>query len=455
MLEEATVLIIKTKPYLDNELKSVLDAYKQIVHEEEKKKLDAQKSIELRKPDDENARERITQPLQNETLREQNEAKAIENQAPAQSPLRQYLLSETIKEITGNTNAPVFQDDVTINVIIGNGDTADNFKEVEVLNTKGKTRKTVEELKNDDSFSFQRKNSKQEFSSVPTYKAVWIGVNKDGRTNSLILIIPKMVELNIDKQKNSCLGELIDETSKLLSSTTNILINGVLLENNAYRQETADTLRKKYITKISYDQNSIMNSASNKLIKISETNNNRFMTVKTNKCISNRETVMTINNFTAAWLKDANDNVSIPRNKKLRESGDKFLLEESHLKTKYPAKYGNNNTNKYAFNEYRSDAQNLINEWRSAYYLKPIEKQLDQITKEEYDKNYAVQDEDSLIADKISKIQTELYNAEMKIKEANEDQRMIIKILSKAEQESHGEQVPQSGFILNLSPGTN
>lgn len=459
-LEEATVLIIKTKPYLDNELKSVLDAYKQIVHEEdkiaeEKKKLDALKSIELRKPDDDTAREKRTEPLQNETLREQNEAKALENHIPAQSPLRQYLLSETIKEITGNTNPPVIQDDVTINVIIGNGDTADNFKEVEVLNTKGKTRKTVEELKNDTSFSFQKKNSKQEFSIVPTYKAVWIGINKDNKTNSLILIIPQMVELNIDSTKKSCLGELIDETSKLLSNTTNIYINDVLLEMDAYKQENADTLRKKYIAKVSDDLNSIMNSASNKLIKISETNNNRFMTVITNKSISNRETVMTINNFTVAWLKDANDNVRIPRNKKLRESGDKFHWEDSYLKTKYPAKYGNNNTNKYAFNEYRSDAQNLINEWRSAYYLKPIETQIDQITNEEYDKNYRIQDKDSSIADSIRKEITEFLNAETKMKEANVDQRIFIKILSKGKQVSQGDQAPQSGFKLNLSPGTN
>lgn len=431
-LEEATVLIIKTKPYLDNELKSILDAYKQILHEEdkiaeEKKKLDALKSIELRKPDDDTAREKITQPPQNETLREPNEAQDKKNPTPAQPSLRQYLLSEIIKDITGNLSAPFIQDDVTINVIIGNGDTADNFKEVEVLNTKGKTRKTVDELKNDNSFSFQRKNSKQEFSSVPKYNSVWIGINKDNRTNSLILFMPQTIVLNISGENASRLGAIADEACKIIGETTNILIGSETYKQSEISQQPAEKILKLHIQKAQKKISDKLTENSNNILKLCQKNPSRvdqsLATGEYQAGITGDAT--NINSFSLGWLKDPESKDLIPWNHQpWRTNKNLFEIEKlkdmgtaNTLKEAFPEKY--KGTNKYTFADYRASAQELINKRRAEYFLVPIQGELDQISVKDFVEKYKITEDDIKTAEAIKSLKKE--------KKENEEEKSRLK----------------------------
>ena len=458
-LEEATVLIIKTKPYLDNELKSVLDAYKQIVHEEdkiaeEKKKLDALKSIELRKPDGESDKGKTAQPQQVAPPGEQNETKVLKDLSPAQPSPRQCLLSEIIKVITENTNAPLIPDDIPIDTIIKVEDTSTNFNKIEMLHNSGsqKRNKTDQEGKG---YKFKEKANRQEFINFPTENKVWFGLSKEDKTNSLILIIPQTVELYIEGGNKKNIGMLINETIRILGNTTNIIVNDVSLEQNTFEQDTTETLIKKYKEKIQQEARKNKDIASNNISEKSKKSGNRIVVELVYKNYKDRNAISRINSYSRCWLMDADDNVRIPPNKNTRTNGDLFIydkissMDNSNLKVRYPKKYANSATNKYAFNEYRSDAQKLINEWRAAYFLKPIEKDLDQITKEEYTSDYEMRDEDSIRAKEIDTILSEYNHVQLKLKDAEEKQTMDIKILSK------DEQTPQPRFIFHINLEAN
>jgi hypothetical protein len=183
---------------------------------------------------------------------------------------------------------------------------------------------------------------------------------------------------------------LINETIRILGNTTNIIVNDVSLEQNTFEQDTTETLIKKYKEKIQQEARKNKDIASNNISEKSKKSGNRIVVELVYKNYKDRNAISRINSYSRCWLMDADDNVRIPPNKNTRTNGDLFIydkissMDNSNLKVRYPKKYANSATNKYAFNEYRSDAQKLINEWRAAYFLKPIEKDLDQITKEEY-----------------------------------------------------------------------
>ena len=440
-LAEATVLIIKTKPYLDNELKSVLDAYKQIVHEEdknaaEKKQLDAQKSIDLRKPDDEIAKEKITQPLQNETPREQNETKALKSLSAEQPTPRQYLVSEIIKDITGNLSALFIQDDVTINVIIGNGDTVDNFREVEVLNTKGKTRKTKDELRD---FSLHKKTSEQlEFGSVPTNNSVWIGINKDNKTNSLILIMPQTVLLNISGENATRLGAITDEACKIIGDTTNILIGSVFYKQSEIGQQPAEKILKLHIQKAQKEISDEITKISNNILQLCQKNPARvdqsLVTGEHQADIT--EDATSINSFSLGWLKDPKPEDLIPSNNRAWRTNNN-LFEIGNLKNNgtadtlkkaFPEKY--NGTNKYTFADYRASARELINKKRAEYFLMPIMSELDQISVKEFEEKYKITEDDKKTAEAIRSLKKKSEEEKSRYKVEEQRKNFEIQIWS-------------------------
>jgi hypothetical protein len=440
-LRVLTGQLYEQKPYL-HELNDISAAYELVVRAEmdkvadEKKKLDAQKSIELRKPNDEIAREKITQPLQNETPREQNETKALKSLSSEQPTPRQYLVSEIIKDITGNLSAPLIQNDVTINVIIGNGDTVDNFKEVEVLNTKGKTRKTKDELRD---FSLHKKTSEQlEFGSVPTNNSVWIGINKDNKTNSLILIMPQTVLLNISGENASRLGAITDEACKIIGDTTNILIGSVFYKQSEIGQQPAEKILKLHIQKAQKEISDEITKISNNILQLCQKNPARvdqsLVTGEHQADIT--EDATSINSFSLGWLKDPKPEDLIPSNNRAWRTNNN-LFEIGNLKNNgtadtlkkaFPEKY--NGTNKYTFADYRASARELINKKRAEYFLVPIMSELDQISVKEYEEKYKITEDDKKTAEAIRSLKKKSEEEKSRYKVEEQRKNFEIQIWS-------------------------
>lgn len=441
-LKVLTDQMYEQKPYL-HELNDIAAEYELFVRAEmdkvadEKKKLDDQKSIELRKPDDEISREKMTQPLQKETPREQNETKALKSLSAEQPSPRQYLVNEIIKDITGNLSAPCIQDDVTINVIIGNGDTADNFKEVEVLNTKGKTRKTKEELRD---FSLLGKTSEPlEFGSLPTNNCVWLGINKDNKTNCLILIMPQTVFLNISGENAARLGAITDEACKIIGDTTKILIGSVSYKQNEIGQGSAEQILKLHIQKAQKEITGEITKTSNNILELCQKNPARFDQSKVIEEVQADiiEDATSINNFALGWLKDPKPEDLIPSNNRpWRTNNNSFEIGKlknngtaDTLKKAFPEKY--NDTNQYTFSDYRASARELINRKRAEYFLVPIMSELDQISVKEYEEKYKITEDDRKTAEAIRSLKRRSEEEKSRYKVEEQRKNLEIQIWSK------------------------
>lgn len=418
------------------------------------RKKEEKTDLELRKIDDSIDKEKTSEKLVEGPRNESNITTVISTNSLNQPSTRQLLIKEIIKAVTGNTNAPLISDNIPINTIINGGDYSTYFNKIEIIDSRGlKTRQRKELV--DYEYFIKQEGDQQRFISFPTNNSVWVGLSKEEKTNSLILIIPQTVELNIEDGNKKSLGMLIDETIRILGNTTNIVVDDIPLGQNTYEQETAETLIKKYKEKIQQEAFKNKDIASNKITEISKKSGNRIVVDLVYKNYKDRNAISSINSYSRCWLKDADDNVRIPPNKNTRTNGDLFIYDKisskdnSYLKVRYLEKYANNSTNKYAFNEYRSDAQKLINEWRAFYYLKPIEKDLDQITNQEYTSDFEMRDEDLIRAKEIDALISEYNNGQLKLKDAGRNQGMDIKILSKDEQS------PQPRFIFHISLEAN
>ena len=440
-LEEATVLIIKTKPYLDNELKSVLDAYKQIVHEEdkiaeEKKKLDALKSIELRKPDGESDKGKTAQPQQVARPGEQNETKVLKDLSPAQPSPRQCLLSEIIKVITTNTIAPLIPDDIPIDTIIQPGDSSASFNKIEMLHASGSQKRIKTDLK-DYTFDAKERDNRLIFINFPPENEVWFGLSKDDKTNSLIFIIPKSIPpIDIDAENKKKLGQIIEQASVIVGDSTNIQINGTAFDLAELRQENSETILKKYKDKV-------RNDASNSILNICKKSPNRINQTEVFKrsAHSKATNFSEINSFAKGWLKDGDD--LIPRNNpKWRTGTNVFEISSlkdigtaERLKMAFPDRF--NGTNKSSFSVYRASAQELINQERAEYFLLPINEDLDQISSKDFSQKYEISKEDLKNAEAIKEYKRKIDDNETQLKQDEQRKEYEIKIWSSRSADAH------------------
>lgn len=414
--------------------------HSQISEEKEKnaiaiRKHEVETILEPRKADGDNGSKKNTndQP-QSISIPENKEPMDSKIQSSVEPSPRQYLVAEIIKKVTANTNTFVIPDALTIDVVKSVGDIVTNFNYVDEVTKDKLKRKQKAELEAEPvSYVFGKpKENKIEFQNFSTNNnLVWIGLDKDYKTNSLILIIPQCVNLNIEGKNKKTLGMLIDETSLLLGNTTNIVINGYALNILSYKDKTLKSLSDILKNKVE-EENKIL---ADKLDKISKEGNIRTDLKTINVAYTNREIVSKINNYSKHWLDDANDNIRIPANQGLRKSNDPFPYDkiynqdDSYLMRRYPEVFSVK-TNKHSFSEYRDHAQELINEWRATYYLKAIDKPLDQISNAEYSKEYEVHDNDEKRAKEIDSTLQKLAEGKKSLKKAEEDQSMDINILS-------------------------
>ena len=440
-LKGVTDQIYKQKPYLNIELNNVVAAYEVLVRAEmdkvadEKKKLEPQKSVEPRKPDDVREKEKIAQPQQIASAGEQNETKVLKDLSPAQPSPRQCLLSEIIKDITGNTNVPLIPDDIPIDTIIKVEDTSTNFNKVKIIN--GSDLKTIQkkELK-DYNYWIDPIGIQQKFISFPTNNSVLVGLSKDDKTNSLILIIPQTVGIDINSENKKKLGQIIEQSVVIVGDSTNIQINGTAFDLAELRQENSETILKKYKDKVRSKNIEKQNDASNSILNICKKSPNRINQTEVFKrsAHSKATNFSEINSFAKGWLKDGDD--LIPRNNPKWRTGTnvfeigslKDIGTADRLKMAFPDRF--NGTNKSSFSVYRASAQELINQERAEYFLLPINEDLDQISSKDFSQKYEISKEDLKNAEEIKKYKKEIEDTEMQLKEDEQRKDYKIKIWS-------------------------
>jgi len=434
-LKGVTDLIYKQKPYLDVELNNVVAAYEVLVRAEidkvadEKKKLEPLKSVDFRIPDDVREKEKIAQPQQIASPGEQNETKVLKDLSPAKPSPRQCLLSEIIKKITGNTNAPLIPDDIPIDTIIQPEDSSASFNKIEMLHASGSQKRIKTDLK-DYTFDAKERDNRLIFINFPPENEVWFGLSKDDKTNSLIFIIPKSIPpIDIDAENKKKLGQIIEQASVIVGDSTNIQINGTAFDLAELRQENSETILKKYKDKV-------RNDASNSILNICKKSPNRINQTEVFKrsAHSKATNFSEINSFAKGWLKDGDD--LIPRNNPKWRTGTnvfeigslKDIGTADRLKMAFPDRF--NGTNKSSFSVYRASAQVLINQERAEYFLLPINEDLDQISSKDFSQKYEISKEDLKNAEEIKKYKKEIEDTEMQLKEDEQRKDYKIKIWS-------------------------
>lgn len=447
-LKGVTDQIYKQKPYLDVEVNNVVAAYEVLVRAEmdkvadEKKKLEPQKSVEPCKPDDVREKEKIAQPQQIASAGEQNETKVLKDLSPAQPSPRQCLLSEIIKEISGNTNVPLIPDDIPVDTIIQQWDSSANFNKIEMLHNSGSQKRNKTDQKG-KGYNFKEKANRQEFINFPLENEAWFGLSTDDKTNSLILVIPQTVGIDINNENKKKLGQIIEQACVIVGDSTNIQINGTAFDLAELRQENSEAILKKYKDKVRSKNIEKQNDESNSILSICKKSSNRINQTEVFKrsAHSKATNFSDINSFAKGWLKDGAD--LIPRNNLKWRTGTnvfeigslKDIGTAERLKMAFPDRF--NGTNKSSFPVYRASAQELINQERAEYFLLPINEDLDQISSKDFSQKYEISKEDLKNAEAIKEYKRKIDDNETQLKQDEQRKEYEIRIWSSRSSGAH------------------
>lgn len=228
-LKDKVAKITDPKPNFDRDfaLKEITQAYDQkLLEKKEHEKMmdknikkEEKPALELRKTDDLIEKEKVNQNPVERALDEIEATNVASVNSINQLSDRQVLLKEVIKVVTANTNVPPVQDNIYVDTIIQAGDSSANFNKIEMIDASGLKKNVKTELKD---YIFQGKDNQQLFINFPQKNSVWFGLSKDDKTNSLILILPNSVSIDIEGENAKKLGQLVEQACKIIGQSAGL-----------------------------------------------------------------------------------------------------------------------------------------------------------------------------------------------------------------------------------------
>ena len=403
-------------------------------------KKEEKSDLELRKTDDSTDKEKTSETLVAGSRNESSITNVVSTNSLNQLSTRQLLIKEIVKAVIGTTDAPLIPDDIPIDTIIQPGDSSANFNKIEMLHASGSQKRIKTDLKD---YTFDAKDNLQIFINFPPENKVWSGLSKEDKTNSLILIIPQTVNIDIDGENKKKLGQIIEQACTIVGESTNIQINGTAFDLAEVRQENSETILKKYKVEVLSKNIEKQNEASNSILSICNKSSNRITQAQVFKPNLQGKTTdySDINAFAKGWLKDGKD--LIPRNNlKWRTGTNVFEIGSlkdngtaESLKKAFPVRF--NSTNKFSFSIYRESAQELINQQRAEYFLQPINENLDQISSTDFLQKYEISKEDLKNAEAIKEYKRKIVETKMQLEKDEQKKDYEIKIWSSRSADAH------------------
>lgn len=423
--------ITKKNPKLDIDIKAIVESYtrklnneadKKRQQKEDQEKKEKEKLAELKKTTEE-VPLRLEEPKKEST-------QSVHKNLPSISP-NQKVISLIFKNINGVDISSEIEDNLKPFIVNETGQEVPAFDKVKILKKEGFLEKSWRDLGPD--YILSKKNESIFFESdLPKMTCAWITI-KENKTNSLIFIIPngKTVEVLLTGEDSESAGKIICGANQLLDEDSQIFIS-----NQVYNKEKILNLSSDEIFNLfkAETRNNMLKQIENKKKEF----NNLFSNTNLNLSLSNKINNGTdlsdfdkINTFAEGWLEDGD----IPYNKKnLRDKTNTLAVSElKNIGTKdiLIKRFPELETNKLSFADFLLNAQLIINETRSEYYLNPIVRPLKSIKKSEFDEKYRLNKTNEQDALRIRKILKEIEEKQKKVSDAEFLNELIVQIISK------------------------
>jgi len=423
--------ITKKNPKLELDIKAIVESYTSKLNNEADKKRQQKEDQEKKEKEKLAEQKRTTEevPLRPEEPKKESTQSVHKNLLNI-SP-NQKVISLIFKNITGVDISSEIEDNLKIFIVSETGQEVPAFDKVKFVKQEGFLEKSWRDLGPDYILSKEKENILFE-SDLPKMTRAWITI-KENKTNSLILIIPngKTVEVLLTGTESESAGKIICSANQLLGEDSQILIS-----NQVYNSESILNLSSDGIFDLikTETKKNILKQIENKKKEISSlfsnTNLNLSLTNKINK-EANLSEFEKINTFAEGWLEDGD----IPSNKKsLRDRTNTLAVSElKNIGTKdiLIKRFPELETNKLSFSNFLFNAQLIINETRSEFYLNPIIRPLNTIKKSEFNEKYRLTKTNEQDALQIRNTLSEIEQKQKKVSDADLLNELNIQIISK------------------------
>ena len=423
--------IIRKNQKLEEAIKAIDETYTSKLNDEANKKI--QQKVDQEKKEEEKLAEqkRTTEDVPLRPEEQKKETVQSVNQNLPKIPPKQKVISLIFKNITGVDISAEIGDDLKTFVVNETGQEVPAFDKVKIVTQEGFLEKSWRDLGPD--YILSKKNESILFESdLPKMTSAWITI-KENKTNSLILIIPngKTVEILLTGKESESAGKIICGANQLLGEDSQILIS-----NQVYNKENILNLSSEEIFDLiqAETRKNIIKQIENKKKELSNLFlNTNFILSLSNKI--NNGTYLSefdkINTFAEGWLEDGD----IPSNKKsLRDKTNTLAVSElKNIGTKdiLIKRFPELETNKLSFADFLLNAQLIINETRSEFYLNPIVRPLNTIKKSEFNEKYRLNKTNEQDALQIQKTLKEIEEKQKKVSDANFLNELIVQVNSK------------------------
>lgn len=439
--------ITKKNPKLELDIKAIVESYTSELNNEADKKRQQKEDQEKKEKEKLAEQQRTTEevPLRPEEPKKES-TQSVHKNLPNISP-KQKVISLIFKNITGVDISSEIEDNLKVFIVSETGQEVPAFDKVKIVKQEGFLEKSWRDL--GPNYILSKKNENILFESdLPKMTSAWITI-KENKTNSLIFIIPngKTVEVLLNGTESESAGKIICSANQLLGEDSQILISNQVYDSksilNLSNDEIFDLIKAD-------TRKNLLNQIENKKKEISSlfsnTNFNLSISNKINNGLKIGE-IDKINTFAEGWLEDGD----IPSNKKsLRDKTNTLAVSElKNIGTKdiLIKRFPELETNKLSFADFLLNAQLIINETRSEFYLNPIVRPLNTIKKSEFNEKYRLNKTNEQDAIQIRQLLSEIEEKEKKVSNADSLNELIVQIISK-----NSGAIPFSFIIKKGSP---